>query len=356
VCPGASSTDEDCSTIYCDSCGGCIGGARLFCLDCLEKEGDTFDTLDLCCSRESQCIEARVTYRQDLKGPHEPYHRLVKLRAAMLLHQFGRTFKLALAAFERVEEFCARITEGLQQSLEEKETNALDASAPESNAAAPSTESVQQGDVPAAADDTEDLTETERTTATTTEMLSKNDQSDDIPASADGSKNEVEAQGKEGKVALECGGASESQPQKGDLPTCGKCDGSLSFPFWYCIFCEGQSRLRYERHYPTTSLTHRAVLLDNLFICDACDSDGVPELTRSSGKHTKEHHLIRCLAPNEGEVDPVPETEQRLMSIESRLDELSGRMEELTGRMGNIEQLLHKIAGTAGSENGAAQV
>jgi hypothetical protein len=23
------------------------------------------------------------------------------------------------------------------------------------------------------------------------------------------------------------------------LPTCGKCDSRLSFPFWYCIFCEG---------------------------------------------------------------------------------------------------------------------
>jgi len=273
----------------------------------------------------------------------------------MLLHQFGRTFQLSLAAFERVEEFCARISEGLQHPLEEKETNALDASVLESNAAALSSESVQQGDVPAAADDTGDLTETERTT-TTTEMLSKNDKSDDIPAAADGSKNKVGAQGKEGKVVLGYGSASESQPQKGDLPTCGKCDGSLSFPFWYCIFCEGQSRLRYECHYPTTSLTHRAVLLDNLFICDACDSDGVPELTRSAGKHTKEHHLIRCLAPNEGGADAVPETEQRLMSIESRLDGLSDRIEDLTGRIGNIEQLLHKIAGTAGSENGAAQV
>lgn len=353
MCPGTSGAYEGCSTIYCDSCRGCIGGARLFCLDCLEKEGDSFDTLDLCCSQESRCIEARVTYRQDLKGPHEPYHRLVKLRAAMLLHQFGRTFKLALAAFERVEEICARIAEGLQHSLEEKETNALDASAPESNAAVLPSESVEQGDVPATADDS-GPTETERTTAI--EMLSKNDGSDDVPAAADGSKDEVGAQGKEGKVVLECGGASESQPQKADLPTCGKCDGSLSFPFWYCIFCEGLSRLRYECQYSTTWLTRRAVLLDNLFICDACDSDGVPELTRSSGKHTKEHHLIRCLAPNEGASDAVPETEQRLMSIESRLDELSGRMEELTGRIGNIEQLLHKIAGTASTENGAAQV
>jgi hypothetical protein len=81
----------------------------------------------------------------------------------------------------------------------------------------------------------------------------------------------------------------------------------------------------------------RALLLDDLFICDECDSRGVPELTRSSGEHTKEHHLIRCLAPKKGD-DVSPATEQRLMSIESRLD-------ELTSRIGNIERLLHKLAG-----------
>lgn len=103
--------------------------------------------------------------------------------------------------------------------------------------------------------------------------------------------------------------------------------------------------------------------LDNLFICDACDSDpnGVPDLTRSSGKHTREHHVIRCLAPKKDD-NATPETEQRLMSIESRFDgmqtrfdELSGRIEDLTGRIGNIEQLLHKLAGTAGDGNGVAQ-
>ena len=29
--------------------------------------------------------------------------------------------------------------------------------------------------------------------------------------------------------------------QSGYLPTCGNCDGHLSFPFWYCIFCKGLS-------------------------------------------------------------------------------------------------------------------
>ena len=103
--------------------------------------------------------------------------------------------------------------------------------------------------------------------------------------------------------------------------------------------------------------------LDNLFICDSCDSSGVvPDLTRSSGKHTQEHHLIRCMAP-EKRYDDAPAAEQRLISIENRLDgmqtrfdELGGRIEDLTGRIGNIEQLLHKLAGTVTrSENGAAQ-
>ena len=102
------------------------------------------------------------------------------------------------------------------------------------------------------------------------------------------------------------------------------------------------------------------MLSDNLFICDACDSEGVPELSRSSGKHTKEHHLIRCSPPNQSE-EAAPETDHRLMSIESRLDDmqtrfdsLGGRIDDLTGRIGGIEQLLHRLVGT-GSENGSAQ-
>jgi hypothetical protein len=31
----------------------------------------------------------------------------------------------------------------------------------------------------------------------------------------------------------------DQQDQDQDLPTCGNCKGSLSFPFWYCTFCEG---------------------------------------------------------------------------------------------------------------------
>jgi hypothetical protein len=116
-------------------------------------------------------------------------------------------------------------------------------------------------------------------------------------------------------------------------------------------------------------LNVRAALLDELYICDGCDAHGVPDLTRSSGQHTEEHHLIRCLAPDDDE-DKAPPTEERLTSIEGRLDrmqtqlddltgcvgdlkgDLTGRMEDLTGyigdlnaRIGNIEQLLHRLVG-----------
>ena len=34
----------------------------------------------------------------------------------------------------------------------------------------------------------------------------------------------------------------DEQVRDPSLPTCGKCTGRLSFPFWYCIFCKGKSR------------------------------------------------------------------------------------------------------------------
>ena len=95
--------------------------------------------------------------------------------------------------------------------------------------------------------------------------------------------------------------------------------------------------------------------LDDLFICYECDADGVPELMRSSGKHTEEHHLIRCLAPVEGE-DDVTETDQRLKSIETRLDGMQARFDDLTTRIGNIEELLRRLAETASSGSGAKKL
>lgn len=101
------------------------------------------------------------------------------------------------------------------------------------------------------------------------------------------------------------------------------------------------------------------VLLDDLFICDACDRAGVPDLIRSSGKHIEDHHLIRCQAP-EVFYDPISPTEQRLLSLESRFDgvqthledlsscmrDLAGHIKDLNARIGNIEQLLRLSGAT----------
>jgi prefoldin subunit 5 len=72
--------------------------------------------------------------------------------------------------------------------------------------------------------------------------------------------------------------------------------------------------------------------------------NGVPDLTRSSGKHTEYHHLIRCLAPEKVK-EAASSTEQRFMSLEKRLDKMQTRFENLDNRIGNIEQLLHRLAG-----------
>jgi hypothetical protein len=76
---------------------------------------------------------------------------------------------------------------------------------------------------------------------------------------------------------------------------------------------------------------------DDLFLCEACEeSDAALELMRSSGKHVEDHHLIRCLAPEQEDCTTFS-TEQRLMSLENRLDNLHTRIE-------TIEQLLRQLA------------
>ncbi|KAI9448651.1 hypothetical protein F5148DRAFT_1153428 [Russula earlei] len=147
--------------------------------------------------------------------------------------------------------------------------------------------------------------------------------------------------------------APQAQSLDGDsrVPMCGVCDGALSFPLWYCIFCE-----------------------DNLFICDACDAKGVPDITRSSGKHTEEHHLLRCLEPDSAD-ETVSSQEQRLIAIEGRLADIQtqfdtttssqdrrliaieGRLADmqshfdtLTAQIGKLEGLLHKLVGVDKSD------
>ena len=89
---------------------------------------------------------------------------------------------------------------------------------------------------------------------------------------------------------------------------------------------------------------------------------------RSSGEHTRSHHLIRCLAPWK-DVNTLSSTERRLISLEDQLNDMQPRFDHLnsrfddmqsqldsvqsrfddltqdiTTRIGNMEQLLHKLA------------
>jgi hypothetical protein len=74
---------------------------------------------------------------------------------------------------------------------------------------------------------------------------------------------------------------------------------------------------------------------------------GVPDLKRASRKHTEEHHLIRCLAPEEAEEAPLS-PDQRLVSLEKRLDDMQTQFNELSGRIGNMEQILYRLADRIG--------
>ncbi len=311
-------------TAECDSCGGRIGGARLFCLDCANKSTESYDSLDLCCA--PKCVVARVTHRKDLQAAHEPNHRLVKFRTNVLFRSHGRVYTAACDAFERVGEARKKIAGFTSHSDEETRSDGQKTSSPE---------------------------------PTSTEMPTISVKIDDVLNPLDGTNGGTEV---ERKIALSSG---QGQVQDQDWPMCGKCERRLSFPFWYCIFCEG----RFPRMTFFTPLRAKQTLrlLDNLFICDTCDTVGVPDLVRSSGKHTEEHHLIRCLAPEKADdEDEGLKPEQRLTSIEGRLNgiqtqlgdltgrvgDITGRMEGLTGyigdlnaRMGNIEQLLYRLVG-----------
>jgi len=144
---------------------------------------------------------------------------------------------------------------------------------------------------------------------TSTEMPVKGDEPDDglIGNPPDGTKDGAEVEGKASRYAR------RGQVQDQSLPSSGKCKHSLSFPFWYCIFCKGQFLTEGSSESPPIADNPiiYCKLKDDLFICNACDTDGEPELMRSSGpKHTEEHHLIRCLAPEKTRKDdgdtPVP--------------------------------------------------
>jgi hypothetical protein len=295
--------------VWCDRCWGRIGGARLICLDCEPKDVGTFKTLDLCSTRE--CTTARVTYREDLKSAHEPTHRLVKVRTVVLERQFGRAHAAAVAAFKRVQTFCTKIAESHQRLEVKAEVTGPNSENPSNTKPTP-----------------------EKT---------RSEQDDSKPA--DGTTNGVKDVG---STSQDLGDNSQgrTQPRDSDLPSCGKCTSRLSFPCWYCTKCEGQSRRSICS--PRVLMCH-STLLDDLFLCDACDGEGVPELMRSSGKHTEGHHLIRCLAPETDDVT-LSSTERRLISLEDQLHDLHSRFDGLTQdlaiRIGNMEQLFQRLATT----------
>jgi hypothetical protein len=176
----------------CDSCGGRIGGPRLFCLDCAIKSTEPYNSLDLCCA--PKCVSARVTHRKDIEGAHEPNHRLVKVRTVVLTRNEGRVYNAACDAFERVGETCRKIAELSLHPAEE-------------------TGSEGEQKIP-------------NFEQNSTETLAKSDKPDDVTNPPE-AKSEVKSLRR------------QIQDQNQNLPTCGKCTGQLSFPFWYCIFCEG---------------------------------------------------------------------------------------------------------------------
>ncbi len=199
----------------CDSCRGRIGGPRLFCLDCDIKGTELYNTLDLCCA--PQCVAARVTHREDIAKAHEPNHRLVKVRTTVLTRSHGRVHTAACDAFRRVQETRRMIAELTSDSDEEGGSDER-----KSSSCGP----------------------------TSTEAPAKSDQPDDELNPPDDTKGGAEVEGEASRDVR------QGQAQDQSLPTCGKCNGSLSFPFWYCIFCEGQSELEKDQASHPSLISH----------------------------------------------------------------------------------------------------
>jgi len=140
---------------------------------------------------------------------HEPNHKLVKVRTVVLERQDGRLYTAAIKAVTRVEKICKQIAEA-SKKLETESNGKMSKAEPTSD---------HFDDGPSTQDGAEGAPE-----ATGVEDASKESES------ADGTASDTSE-------------ASQQTPEipSGALPTCGSCKGSLSFPFWYCIFCQGQS-------------------------------------------------------------------------------------------------------------------
>jgi hypothetical protein len=235
--------DVDISYRYvsCDACGGRIGGARLFCLDCVHRPTLAFHIVGLCC--EPQCVAARI-YRPDLEVAHEPNHRLVKARIPVLTRHYGHTCSVAHSTFERILYQCVRISESSAHPQEEEKTGLVEQV------------TLNRGptfaEIPANVDKVDDALTTpreERTGPDKQEAPSHEPTVAEVSAGVDKVDDDLTAQdghrygSRDGDEVKDNASqhSTEVPNQNEDLPTCGNCKCRLSFPCWYCIFCEGES-------------------------------------------------------------------------------------------------------------------
>ncbi|KAI0049994.1 hypothetical protein FA95DRAFT_699202 [Auriscalpium vulgare] len=91
----------------CDHCGRGCHGVRLLCLDCVRPSGLDFDTVDLC--GRDECLSAHISGIEGLDSPHEPTHRLLKVRTVILVQEFGQYYREAYAAWDKVGETCTKL-------------------------------------------------------------------------------------------------------------------------------------------------------------------------------------------------------------------------------------------------------
>jgi hypothetical protein len=155
-------------------------------------------------------MSRRITHRQDLETAHEPYHRLVKVRVTVLRRQHGRVHTAARKAFERVEGLCKKLAEYPDQAQEGE----VRPDAKDSDALGVGETCKNPGDASSRLPD---------------DARKAGEWFHDFEASLLGTSHDTTR-----------GPESSSRPKDSDLPICGKCQGRLAFPCWYCIVCKGQ--------------------------------------------------------------------------------------------------------------------
>ena len=271
---------------YCDSCGGVIGGARLFCVDCVPEPTAESNVVNLCC--EPQCVAAVAALMPplpDMEVAHKPNHRLVKARIPVLLRHYGRIHSAALEAFDRSRYACVRIAESTAHPQEEEKTGSVGQETPNyeptssempasvdrlDDAPTAPQEEEETGsvgeetpnheptfaEIPASVNRVDDAPtapqeeekagsvgqETPYHEPTLAEMPANVDKVDDAPTAP----QEEEEAGSVGQETPNYEPPFSETPASvysviiQNLPTCGNCNGRLSFPCWYCIFCIGK--------------------------------------------------------------------------------------------------------------------